>query len=82
MKEIDNLRKRINTIDETIMSLLDQRFDIVKNIGTLKRSQKAAIEDNSRESIILDKAKTYSHESEIKIIYGTIFTVSKNLQRK
>lgn len=82
MKDMNSLRAQINTIDDQIMALLDQRFTIVKRIGDLKRLNKASVEDNSRETTILDKATAFTHETEIKTIYNTVFTVSKNLQRK
>lgn len=82
MKDINSLRTQINTIDDEIMALLDQRFDIVKRIGALKHSTKAPVEDSSRETTILDKAMSFTYETEIKTIYKTVFTVSKNLQRK
>ncbi len=82
MKDINTLRHQINTLDNEIMALLNQRFNIVESIGDLKHSKKVAIEDNSRETLILDKASSFTYKTEIEAIYKTIFTVSKNLQRK
>lgn len=82
MKDIKTLRNEINTIDDDIMALLNQRFNIVRSIGALKHTNKASIEDNSRETLILDKASSFTYETEIKTIYKTVFIVSKNLQRK
>ena len=82
MKDLKSLRNAINTIDDEIMALFEQRFTLVKTIGSLKQSNMVPVEDNSRENEILNKVSTFDYKSEIKTIYNTVFTVSKNLQRK
>jgi chorismate mutase len=82
MDKIDNLRNLIDTLDEEIMSLLDERYDLSVKIGNLKTQTKTNVLDTKRESYILDKTSKYSHSPEIGIVYKIIMEESKSLQRK
>lgn len=44
-----SLRRRINEIDEQILHLLNERVDVSKGIGMIKRKQGIAIRDYQRE---------------------------------
>lgn len=82
MDQIKILRTRIDSLDDEIMELLQQRFNIVLAIGSAKSEQKKAILDSSREDFILDKASKYSHSPQIKTVYSSIMSEAKILQRK
>ena len=82
MDKIDDLRKLIDVIDDEIMTILDERFNLSKKIGNLKILTKTTVLDTKRENIILDKTSKYSHSPEIGIVYKTIMEASKSLQRK
>lgn len=81
-RDINKLRKKIDRIDKQLMKKLDYRFQIVKQIGDIKKEKNLLITDSSREQQILDKAEQFATENEIKNIYGNIFKEAKNLQAK
>ena len=52
--EIENLRDKINHLDDKIISLLDERSFIVNEIGKFKNKSEDVI-DADRENSILDR---------------------------
>lgn len=82
MDQINNLRNKIDELDNEIMSLLDERFALSIKIGKLKELAKTDVLDIKRENSILDKTSNYSHSPEIDVVYKTIMEKSKSLQRK
>lgn len=82
MDQINDLRTKIDKIDDEIMNLLDKRFSIAIHIGNLKELTKTSVLDTKREKIVLDKTSNYSHSPEIGVVYNVIMEQSKSLQRK
>ena len=88
MEEINNLRQKINEIDSRIIELLKERLDIVKTIGKHKRDNNIPIVDLKREKEIIEKIVEKTKEQgikdieEIKAIYRSIISVSRNIQEK
>lgn len=82
MDAITGLRNQIDVIDDKIMELLNQRYDLVQEIGNQKHSQKKAIMDSTREQVIFDKTSIFSHSPQIIEVYKTIISESRSLQRK
>jgi len=80
MDRITENRILIDKIDEQIMELLDERFNLSIVIGQLKEQHKVAVLDGNREREILNKASKYSHCPSIENIYKCIMTESKKLQ--
>lgn len=60
MATISELRKEIETIDETMISLLAKRFTLVKQIGQLKLAEGLAIDDTKREQYLLQLYQQWS----------------------
>jgi chorismate mutase len=50
MDDINQLRKRIDEVDEQILQFLSKRTEICRSIGSLKRKQKIPIKDIPREN--------------------------------
>jgi chorismate mutase len=50
MDDINQLRKRIDEVDEQIMKFLSKRAEVCKSIGSLKRKHKIPIKDIPREN--------------------------------
>jgi chorismate mutase len=73
-------RHKIDYLDEQIMTLLNQRFQIVKEIGRFKQQQGLPIANRERELAVLSKADSYLYDQEIKMVYETLFQESRNLQ--
>ena len=73
------LRKEIDLIDDKLIKLLEQRFQITSKIGVKKREQKHSVFDPSRELEILEKIKTKDPliKEELESVYKAIFTESK-----
>lgn len=55
--EIQELRKKLDTIDDEIVGLLIKRFSITSQVGKLKTAHNMEIEDHLREAVILNKIK-------------------------
>ncbi len=81
MNKIDTLRSTIDALDAKIMSLLDKRFDAVKDIGAAKREANRSIEDASREKFVLEACGRYAHKEALRTVYKAIFESAKALQK-
>jgi len=82
--ELSELRKRIDALDNELLTLLNQRMSYVKDVGELKRSQKTVIYRPEREKQILDRLNKLNDgllsRSAIEAIFLEIFAVSRNLE--
>ena len=82
MDKIDDLRIQIDKIDDEIMSLLDKRFNLTKEIGELKKQSNREVLDTKRENNIRNKISKYSHSPSISVVYTAIMDESKRQQGK
>ncbi len=82
MDEINDLRVKIDEIDNKLMTLLNQRYEISNKIGTIKSKSKKEILDKNREAYVLNKTKKHSHSPQLELVYRTIMSESKNIQRR
>ena len=88
MNDLDNLRKKIDEIDDNIVKLLLERFAVVKNIADYKKEHGIEIFQKNRETEILkniadkiDKTKNQAYKKYILDIYETILQTSKSSQQ-
>lgn len=84
--EIDQVRQRIDQIDNTILSLLKERINCAKNIGILKDGDNRAKWDPLRERQIYerllgDNEKTFPEDA-LRSIFHEIITTCRLSQRK
>lgn len=82
---LDELRQQIDLIDDQMLQLLNQRMEIVKEVGNLKRTTNTVIYRPEREKSIIDRLTEQSkgkllNRSAIEAIYLEIFAVSRNLE--
>ncbi len=81
---LDDLRQQIDQLDDQLITLLNQRMEIVKLVGELKRATKTIIYRPEREKAILDRLKAKNkgllNEKAIEAIFMEIFAVSRNLE--
>ena len=81
---LNDLRKKIDQIDSRLLELLNERMEVVRQVGELKRSTNAIIYRPEREKAILDRLKRLSkgmlNEQAIEAIFLEIFAVSRNLE--
>ena len=73
-------RKQIDAIDDKIMKLLEQRFEVVEEIKAYKQANNISVVDNSREEFIYNKTNNYNYQPQIKKIYQTIIKESCRMQ--
>jgi monofunctional chorismate mutase len=82
MDKLLDARSQIDKIDDQIMELLDERFALSIQIGTIKKEIKSPILDSNREQKILEKTSKLSHSHTIRNVYKSIMDESKKLQGK
>jgi len=85
MERISSLRKRIDEIDEQILSLLKERVDICENIGIIKREQGIPVRDRQRENeqykrITGIALKLRLNPQEVRALYREIIAMSIRAQ--
>lgn len=80
MEDLNKYRMQIDELDKSIMDLLDQRLNIARKIGRVKKQEKIATLDKNREIDILKSADKYKNSKQIKDIYSQIFKSSKDVQ--
>ena len=85
MEKLDELRIRINGVDEKIASLLRERSDIVKEIGETKRNLGVGVENKGREEEVIKKVRDMLPDDLkdlVEEIYRTIIKTSKDYQNR
>jgi chorismate mutase/prephenate dehydratase len=83
---IDDLRRAIDELDESLLELLNRRAQRVSEIGRLKGQDGAAIFDPARERRILDRLASLNRgplsQEAIAEIFGAIFAVHRLLEKR
>jgi len=84
---LEEYRKRIDILDNEILELLNQRMELVKEIGNIKSSNQTNIYRPEREKSIIDRLNKISREHKgllnraaIEAIYLEIFAISRNIE--
>lgn len=77
VKGLSELRDEIDKIDDQILTLLDQRMNIARQVAAYKKTNEMDVKDSNREDKILEKVG-----DKYKDIYREIFKVSRKLQKK
>lgn len=82
---IDDLRKKIDSIDEGIVKLIAERIRAAEKIGVLKREQGKEIVDVGRERLVLEHIKELAGEvdlnpDEVERIYRLVMAATKSSQ--
>ena len=87
MKTLQECREAIDSIDDKVLELLNQRMQVVHRVGEIKNSDGSAIYRPEREKDIIDRLTKLSKESEgalnqsaIEAIFLEIFAVARNLE--
>ena len=87
MKNIQNLRKKIDEIDKKILYLLKERFSIIRHIGLIKKKNDMPVKDEERIKEIYRKrlqiAKKYDIPKRlVKEIYKNLIHYSMGEEKK
>ena len=82
--ELSELRSKIDVIDKQLLELINQRAEVVFEIGELKRKNNMAVYDPTREKVIEEKLIKMNtgpmpNASVVKI-FKTIIEASRTLQ--
>ena len=81
--KIKELRNEIDSIDDRIIELLEERSLVSKYIGKIKQNFEKEVIDTEREKEIIDrlaqKTKILNRET-LRLIYENIFKVSRKIQ--
>jgi chorismate mutase/prephenate dehydratase len=82
--ELTDLRNRIDALDDQLLHILNERMELVKKVGEVKRSSQSIIYRPEREKQILDRLQQRNQgllsRSAIDAIFFEIFAVSRNLE--
>ncbi|MGQ9542519.1 MAG: chorismate mutase [Candidatus Bathyarchaeia archaeon] len=74
MATIEDLRRRIDNIDEQILILLKRRVDLAREIARTKSGMSLPIRDEVRERVIIDRAVKWAQSEGLnQEITGNIF---------
>lgn len=85
--KLEELRKKIDQLDEKVLDLLNQRMDLVKKVGIAKSKSKTNIYKPEREKSIIDRLHRINksrsghlNRAAIEAIYQEIFAISRNFE--
>jgi chorismate mutase len=83
--ELDDLRKRIDLLDESLVRLLNARAACALEIGRLKRNMGLPIYQPEREAEVLENVQTLNtgplDRSAIKRLFERIIDEARHLER-
>jgi len=84
--EIDEIRKKIDALDEQFVALLNQRASLVLQIGGIKRLSGLPIYEPAREQEVSRRVTASNHgplpNEQLLDIYDRIIDVMRSLQRE
>ena len=72
MKEIDEIRTKINEIDKEIAALFEERMSCVKEVAAYKKERGLPIKDATRETALIERNLTYLNNPDISEYYITL----------
>lgn len=78
-------RSKIIEIDEKLLKLFEQRFELAKNIANYKFDNNLPIYDQERENALFEKYKIEASEEfsdDVVSVFKALIETSKNIQAK
>lgn len=83
-EELENLRRGIDEIDKEIIDLIENRVEIAKKTGEVKRERGLGITDSKREESVLENVsnRTELDKEFIKKLFKSIIEYCKNEERR
>ena len=83
---IEELRRQIDSIDDQILTLLNERAEVVLKLGSLKKERGLSIRDPDRENTILARIQgknkgPWDNESLVKL-FEKIIEISRKLENE
>jgi len=83
--DIQELRGRINAIDEQLVKCFDERMKVALEIAEYKKENGLPVFDPARERDVLNKQTAAVSEemaTYVKLLYNTIFDISRSYQQR
>lgn len=82
MRDLSEIRKDINEIDEKLIELFKRRMDCAKDVGYYKKANNIPVLNEARETEILDKVEEKGGEygPSARMLYSNIMELSRALQ--
>jgi len=81
---LETLRNDIDALDDQVLALLNQRMELVRHVGELKRSTNSIIYRPERERQIIDRLTSQNkgplNEAAIEAIFLEVFAVARNME--
>jgi chorismate mutase len=80
---LDDLRERIDSIDDELVRLIAERFSIAEEMALVKKESGLPILNTAREREIISRltqGQTDTMAGYIKILYTTLFDLSRSHQ--
>ncbi len=85
MENLSLYRDRINTLDEQLIRLLNERANVALEVGKTKTSMGKAMYDPGRERAVLDHIVQLNQgplsKGAVEEVFATIMTVCRELQQ-
>ena len=86
MKELENLREKIDSIDKEMVALFEKRMDIVADIAAYKIKNNLPVLNQNREDIVVSKVKSTVKNKDYTDgaadLIKDIMEISKKFQQK
>ena len=84
-KELDEIRKGIDAVDNGIVTLLAQRRELALRLAKVKKALDVPIYDRVREQALVDRVKKWGGEHQlneefVEVVFRLIVMNSKELQ--
>lgn len=82
MKDLNQIRQEIDSIDKQLIELFKQRMDCAKAVGEYKKANSIPVLNQSRENQVLDKVENMGGEygTFARLLYSNIMELSRALQ--
>ena len=85
MSEIDVLRKDIDRLDKEIADLLVARFEVVREIGAVKKRDGIPVTNAGREEVVIQRVRSSATDDATKDalekVYRTVIEQAKTLEK-
>lgn len=81
---LDEIRKKINSIDDQLLPLLTARLDCGREVAAVKQQSGSPVLNPDREREILDRMENRAGEygREVRVIYAACMEASRSLQHR
>lgn len=82
MTDLIKLRQKINHLDQQLIPLLEQRFEVVKQVGEYKRLNDLEVLDTNREQQVLQAVATKTCRQELVPYLQAIYQAMMDQAKK